>query len=268
MESKKLEDKHSKQCTVIHKDGNFLESIEKKISDLGNKEFLSLKFNRLDGMQDEESRSSELGVLFARIIFLSGIKDGVDDENKKDVKKMVLTVYKYFSLEDVWKAFELERFGQYEEKTNHFQLFNSQYVSEVFEKYKNWKQQKIKQYALNAPKKAIADTSKQTSVEYSEMMGKSVERLKNEFKETGCISGVNGYVYDFLFEQGKLPKDREYKDKIFAKAKSICIKVANDGQDRVMAKAVIDSILKGKSNTVVVIAKDLVLEEYFESLTK
>jgi len=70
---------------------------------------------------------------------LMQIKNPIDQFVKKDIFNMLTSYWSVLSLEELIKAFELERFGAYEEKTEHFQLFDCNYISQVLKKYQKWK---------------------------------------------------------------------------------------------------------------------------------
>lgn len=97
-------------------------------------------------------------------------------------------------------------------------------------------------------------------------MIEATDRVKKEFKQHGRIIEMCHHVYDYLFELGKLPKDKAYKDAIFTKAlelrKSELIQQrAVNGRE---IRDLIKNIKKGKA--VINIAKRLVLEDYFKKL--
>lgn len=71
---------------------------------------------------------------------LVGIKGTVDDAIKKDISNMILKYFQLISFEEIELAFEMERYGKFTERTEHFQEFNSTYVSKVLTKYLTWKQ--------------------------------------------------------------------------------------------------------------------------------
>ena len=77
-------------------------------------------------------------------------------EITQDITNLIFGVYSDLTIEEIYKAFELERFGLYEEKTKHFQLFNSEYVSEILKKYKKWKHDMKMQHNITNQKNILA----------------------------------------------------------------------------------------------------------------
>ena len=102
-----------------------------------NKSFFDIVYNseKIKDLKDDQYFSGHLGIILLKICALSGIKSVIDDFTKKDIINMIFTRFKHFSTADIWKAFELERYGAYESKTDHFQLFDTNYISEVLKKY-------------------------------------------------------------------------------------------------------------------------------------
>jgi hypothetical protein len=99
-----------------------------------------------------------LAAVLVKISILSGIKGEIDDFIKQDISKMILSSFKELSIEEVSKAFELERYGQYDVKTDHFQLFDSNYISQILNKYKKWKIREKTELNLVAPENEVLFT--------------------------------------------------------------------------------------------------------------
>ena len=74
---------------------------------------------------------------------LSGIKEPMDDVTKQDIKEMILMRFKALSFDEISYAFKKERYGDLGDRTEHYQLFDAKYVSEVLDKFVKWKRTKI-----------------------------------------------------------------------------------------------------------------------------
>ena len=92
-----------------------------------------------------------LGAMFTKISVLAGIKGEIDQFTKQDISKMILSTFKELSLEELHKAFELERYGVYDDKTDHFQLFDANYISQILKKYKKWKAKERLELNISQP---------------------------------------------------------------------------------------------------------------------
>lgn len=256
------------QSNQINKAGNELALVEvkNKVEGLTTHDFLEKKWDRIDTIDPNYLRSI-FGVLFTRIAFLSGVKEEIDDINKADIKKMMITRYREMSIEEIWKAFELERFGEHEETTQHFQLFNAEYVGAVIKKFKKWRAAKRVHHGMVIDKK-IPLLPQQTDHSYEEMMQNAVKRLKLEYENTNDITGSNDYVYTYLFDKNELPTGMDYKKEVMIRAKEIAVaevkkKPYQSTTQNIIDQNIIKRIRENKDNTAISIAKSIVLKEYF-----
>lgn len=134
-------------------------------------------------MNDQYFRS-HLGGVLTVINALSGIKSELDVLIKRDILNTICSYYKNLSVAEIYKAFQLERAGMYDEKTDHFQLFDSTYISSILKKYENWKSEQkrmsnynppqIEQKQIESPKK---EDIEKTRLEFLQLL---FESLKND----------------------------------------------------------------------------------------
>lgn len=80
-----------------------------------------------------------IAAMLLKVSNLSGLKGSLDPINLMDIVQMILTTCKTLSVEELYKAFQMERYSLYELKTDHYGLFNSEYVGQIIKKYKEWK---------------------------------------------------------------------------------------------------------------------------------
>lgn len=215
----------------------------------------------------------EFGILIAvamtKTAVLMGLK-GIDKLHQPDISNAIFNHFSDLTLEEIYKAFELERYGQYEEKTEHFQLFNAEYVTAILKKYRSYKH-KIKTEHNIIPE--INSKKEFTEVEKEKMVINAVNRVFNEFKETGTIEGITEYIFDFLVEKGKIKTKGEALKEYYAskleeakeqlkrenkatQAKSTAEK--NDLNDQ------LERIISGTSGKILIRAKRNILLEYFK----
>lgn len=153
-----------------------------QICSLSTRDFLLMEKVKIKET-DPELLKAFLPMMISRISGLAGIKDESDDFNSDDVARLVLSKYKSFSVVEIWKAFELERYGSYDYKTEHYGLFNADYVSTVMSKYVEWRRKMKKNHnilqileALNleavpqleSPKKTISEITNYCFTYYKE----------------------------------------------------------------------------------------------------
>ena len=125
--------------------------------------------------------------------------------------------------------------------------------------------------SMNPPKKEIKE--KQLSKEEQEfIMIEAVDRLKKEYNQLGKINSICIHIYDYLFKKGKLPKSKEYKDKIYKKAILIAKAEAKneikiDYEKHKKIEKLISEIELG-GGKVIAICKRLALEDFFLKKSK
>jgi len=213
-------------------------------------------------------------LMMVKISGYAGVKKEITDFDKTDILKMVFTSYSDLTLEEIWKAFELERFGEYPEKTKHFDLFNADYVSEIFKKYRVWRQQI--RIANNVPLSIEESSTSELSPEQKEEKAKQgVLRVFSEYKENRELPTPNFWIFDYLWEKGILNKNTPEKEKKFAeiwvKAESqvkaeLSAKKALSREEKRVINFDLEAIVNGKSNLVLIRSKKIAIEYFFNDL--
>lgn len=209
-----------------------------------------------------------LAILWSKVCTLGGLKNEVDPFMVEDVNRMILSVYSDLTLEEIYKAFELERHGTYSEKTDHFQLFSAEYVSTIIKKYKSWRQTTKLQHNITPE-----STSKEpiiTPEEQKIIMNGAICRLYDEFLVSGEISIPCQHVFDELYERKLFPEDTEYKKKYsiakFQLEKELKAEKSVNRQERLKIQEALDNLNSEKNEKVLARAKQLVLKDYFTYL--
>lgn len=151
-----------------------------------------------------------LGAMFTKISVLAGIKGEIDQFTKQDISKMILSTFKELSLEELHKAFELERYGVYDDKTDHFQLFDANYISQILKKYKKWKAKERLELNISQPVLEI----KISEVEKSELRENLLKMIFEEIRENEFSSDA-WHLYSDLEVSGKLKTTKEEKSKLY-----------------------------------------------------
>lgn len=199
-------------------------------------------------------------MMLVRITVLAGIKNEIDDLNKQDIAKMILRRFKTLSLNDIYFAFEKERYGEYETKTSHFQLFNADYVSEVLNKYKNWKRTMKVEHNISAPLLQAENTISEQEKEG--IVAQGVERMFEEYKLNKSVPVGCAYIYDYLVAKGQIQKaEGKEREQIMFKAKQNLKSGAN-----ALQKAI--NTLQGQNTNNIMIAnecKRISLITYFKN---
>lgn len=211
-----------------------------------------------------------LAICWGKICGLAGIKNEVDQFVIEDITKMIFYAYSDLTIEEIYKAFELERYGVYENKTEHFQLFNSDYISTILKKYRVWKNNTKIHHNINEEKKSTSEISDE---EKEKIIVAGVNRVFEEFRETKNIDGPTEYLFDFLVEKGKIKtKGTEslvmYYQAKLEEAKLQLKKETETAESKSPAekkqfKIDLERIISGKSGKILIRAKKNILYEYF-----
>lgn len=230
------------------------------------------EFKKIRERQNDPLFKMLIGNAFAEISVFAGLKSAITHENKHDILKMILSLYNDLTLEEIYKAFELERYGAYDEKTEHFQLFNADYISKVLKKYKVWRQNLKIHHNISGPTLSIEQSSNVSSEEQKKIMDSAIIRLYNEFLDNGEISIPCSFVFDELWEREvitlrnyDLPMYRKIAEReVKSEVKS---KKATDKSEYNSVKETLSQIESNKLNEKVLAhAKRLVLFDFFKKI--
>lgn len=86
-------------------------------------------------------------------------------------------------------------------KTEHYQLFNAEYVTAILKKYRAYKHQIKTNHNIgpgNNSKKEL------TPEEKDQMVADNINKVFDEFKKNKKIEDPAEYIFDFLVEKGKI----------------------------------------------------------------
>lgn len=158
-----------------------------------------------------------LGMICAKAANMLGIKEKINEINKADIREMVLTKFKGLSLEEIDYAFKLERYGEFETRTEHFQLFGAEYVSEVLNKYRKWLKSTISENRILIEKKPESEI---TESEKRQLTFDLIVMAFEHFENYREIKPGTLAAYDALHKLGELPEHtEEFKKGIIERAK-------------------------------------------------
>jgi len=224
------------------------------------------KFVKIRDRQTEMNFKTLIGVMFVEISILAGIKD-ISDENKRDILKMILTTCSDLTIEEIYKAFELERYGEYGQKTEHFQLFNADYIAKIIAKYREWKLQIKTQHNISLASLEPKNEQKVSAEEQKLIMDNAIKRLYHEFLESGEVSIPCSYIFDEMYYRGMFVRmdlpaykriaEREVKMQIANK------KAVSKFEFNEVKETLKDIETNANNEKVLAYAKRLVIHDYF-----
>ncbi len=165
-------------------------------------------FDKIRDLPEMEARQN-LGMIFTKAANLVGFKNEIGDINKADIRNMIFKEYRNLSLQEIDYAFEHDRYSG--DPIDHYQMFNSVYVTKVLKKYIKWrnayrKENQLDKKALPIPDIKISEAEKQQN--HENFIRMIFERL--EVRET---------VHDawLLYDLVDAPKkdDVDYKKNLY-----------------------------------------------------
>ena len=191
--------------------GDSIQAIE-LACELPKTDFLKSTYGmvKIKEISNESAFKDLLGAVLVKISVLAGIKGEIDSFVKQDISKMILNSFKDISFEEIHKAFELERYGEYEHRTEHYQLFDSNYISQVLKKYKTWKMKAKLELNITTPKLE----HKVSDFEKKKLREDLVKMIFDEITKTGFSSDA-WHLYSDLEVSGKLKTTKEEKSKLY-----------------------------------------------------
>lgn len=230
----------------------------------------TLTQTKIRNINNSYELSKQIGIVFAVATNHLGIKQAIADITKTDIMEMITTRFKNLSINEVAYAFKMERYGGLGERTEHYQLFNSEYVSKVLMKYKDFKRQTkvIHEISVVAPKNVEASEE-----EKQFWINKGVNDCLDFFIENSFIEKGKLYIYDVLYDLDYLSKDTEYKKGIH-KAAIECIETEQqlretkslaDIKDK---KEILRQIQIPKNGILINKCKELVLCQFFRLMLR
>ena len=196
--------------------------------------------------------------------YACGIKEQIHEVIEDDLVECVLSRFKSLSVDELYYAFKLERYGVYELKTEHYQSFNAAYVSTVLKKYIEYK--KNTRVKHNLPIAKTQDMPQLTQQEKDALTYTGVVNCFDNYVQDKHI--INGYVwvYDHLNELKILQPEKESKLAAMKKAKKNLQNQAKEESNLATVKKMMTELEKKNSPAVVVEAKRLLLEQFFDKL--
>lgn len=159
---------------------------------------------QLKKMRDRKTEpeiSVAIGLVFAQAASLSGIKGEIEPPIVSDLVRMIFVSFPELAIEEIVKAFQLERYGDLNPKTEHFQLFNSDYVSAVLKKYKVWKSRLKAEHNITNEKPIEVNKEEIQTVKVAGIID-----CYECWNENGKVEDIRFNVFDMLYAIGKIPK--------------------------------------------------------------
>lgn len=152
---------------------------------------------------DREVIAPTFGMVFTRIATLVGLKGEIDPLQKQEIWNTVFSRFSGLSFQEIYKAFQMDRSGEFGDVTDHYQFFDISYVCKVLGRYRQWLQDTQRVHNINIsqlPEKQDTMTEEETEASVlSWLMGHF-----EEYKDTKKLPILSVPVYDALYQRGVL----------------------------------------------------------------
>jgi hypothetical protein len=105
---------------------------------------------------------------------------------------MILSAYNGLTIEEIYKAFELEIYSKYEVKTDHYQLLMQIISARDINKIQKWKQDVRIQHNISSEN--LIPSTRKNNKSTTEIMSDGIIRTYNEYLENGEIPELSAHI--------------------------------------------------------------------------
>ena len=222
---------------------------------------------------NQEEVAPTFGLLFTRIAALVGVKGQIDPLQKQEIWNVVFSRFSGLSFQDIYKAFQMDRSGEFDTVTDHFQFFDVSYVSTVLNKYIEWKRKTQIEHNISISEKA---TEKMITEEEKEFRTRRwLISSFQEYRDTGALPVLAVPLYDALYTLGMLtPYYATYTDEKRAtmleaateRAKNQ-MSTTDNRKEYALLKALYQTMKSGSQDAegkILSIKKEVALQDYYD----
>ena len=152
---------------------------------------------------DREVIAPTFGMVFTRIATLVGLKGEIDPLQKQEIWNAVFSRFSGLSFQEIYKAFQMDRSGEFGDVTDHYQFFDVSYVCKVLGRYRQWLQDTQREHNINISQLP----EKQNTMTEEEIEASVISWLTGhfeEYKEAKKLPMLSVPVYDALYQRGIL----------------------------------------------------------------
>ncbi len=223
--------------------------------------------NKLSLFSDAEQKNIAKNIIKKLIIVLAVGKESNFEHHKESVE-FIYRNYGNYSPAEIRFAFELALTGTL--GIDLYQQINCVVIGKVMSEYGKYKRNKLFEYNSKIKKQIEMqedEKRKQEEKKTFDVMDATI-KLFESFKATNKIEGIYIHIYDYLFSLDQLPKSKEYKDSMMYKAKAIAVHEAHTSKKSSsdIGRELLSIHSGQEKNRCIIIAKRLVLREYFQGL--
>lgn len=154
--------------------------------------------------QPEPIARMAIGLIVTQHAALIGIKGTIDAMNKEDISNLICSRFAHLALEELHKAFQLERYGELGEATAHYNLINAPYIAQVLTKYVSW----LRKTRQNHPHLSLERTSPEETPPAPpsrERIEALAQQMQQQYLQTGQMPLFCSWLFDAMRQVGMLP---------------------------------------------------------------
>jgi len=154
--------------------------------------------------QPEPVARMAIGLIVTQHAALIGIKGTIDAMNKEDISNLICSRFAHLALEELHKAFQLERYGELGEATAHYNLINAPYIAQVLTKYVTW----LRKTRQNHPHLSLERTPREETPPAPpsrERIEALAHQMQQQYLQTGQMPLFCSWLFDAMRQVGILP---------------------------------------------------------------
>ena len=154
--------------------------------------------------QPEPVARMAIGLIVTQHAALIGIKGTIDAMNKEDISNLICSRFAHLALEELHKAFQLERYGELGEATAHYNLINAPYIAQVLTKYVTW----LRKTRQNHPHLSLERTPREETPPAPpsrERIEALAHQMQQQYLQTGQMPLFCSWLFDAMRQVGMLP---------------------------------------------------------------
>ena len=184
----------------------------------------------------------------------------------QDIEKMILSVFKTLTINELYYAGQLKRYGEIGAGNKAYGRITTEFVSQLLVDYKNWKRETLKNHNLPIAKKEpeiIMPDAEKVRLIWNGLNTCFDYFIKNNEIPLGYI-----WVYDHLADVGIINYTPEEKKAVMPIALAKVKTDIKNSNNRALYKGFLKQLEAGVNKNTVVInkAKEILLERYFLKL--
>ncbi|MDM1547402.1 hypothetical protein HX096_05950 [Empedobacter falsenii] len=137
---------------------------------------------------------------------------GIKDENLPgefvldDISEMILKMFWKLTPEEIVSALKMDRFGYFEEKSQHYQFYGTEYVAEILKKYCKWKQKKAAEHNLSrTPERQL-----EYKIDEEKINQEYLEVILSEMRKGKSFRYINAYLLFKSVPKAFKPNKKQY----------------------------------------------------------